>query len=491
MINVINNRFQEVLMAKFKVYRRDQLHLLPHSLEEYVPEGHISRMIYEVVEGLDTSGIEARYSELGQNTYHPKIILKLLFYGYATGVRSGRKIALRCESDTSYMYLSEMYRPDFRTINDFRKNNLKEIEGYFVEVVRVCKGLGMVKLGDISIDGSKLRANASSKRSKDKESYEAWLKNIEEEIRKMLEEAGKIDQEEDEMYGDNRGDELPEEIRTKEKLKAKIKEVLDKFKGEKEEKINLTDSDSQFMQERKGVIRSSYNCQVAVTEGQVIVGADVVTEREDHKQLTTMVEQAEEVLEEEIKEVIGDSGYASYENYEYLYQRNKVGYIPDHYFRELKRGEYKRAEKKYHKENFQYNEERDIYICPEGKELQFYKHQHRDKGVTKNKYRIYRGMECSGCPALTKCTEAKYRIIAREQREELQKEMRQRLLTEQGRKKYKKRLYTVEPIFGHLKYNLGYKNFFLRTLEKVRGEFKLMCIGYNLRKIFSFKMAMA
>ena len=324
-------------MAKFKAYRRDQLHLLPHSLEEYVPEGHISRMIYEVVEGLDTSGIEARYSELGQNTYHPKIILKLLFYGYATGVRSGRKIALRCESDTSYMYLSEMYRPDFRTINDFRKNNLKEIEGYFVEVVRVCKGLGMVKLGDISIDGSKLRANASSKRSKDKETYEVWLKNIEEEIRKMLEEAGKIDQEEDEMYGDNRGDELPEEIRTKEKLKAKIKEVLDKFNKEKKEKINLTDFDSQFMQERKGVIRSSYNCQVAVTEGQVIVGADVVTGREDHKQLASMVEQAEEVLEEEIKEVIADSGYASYDNYEYLYQRDKVGYIPDHYFRELKR----------------------------------------------------------------------------------------------------------------------------------------------------------
>src|SRR3989338_11559523 len=199
-MRAINQRFKEGLMAKFKPYKKDQLHLLPHSLEEYVSEGHMARMIYEVVEGLDTSGIEARYSELGQNTYHPKIILKLLFYGYATGVRSGRKIALRCESDTAYMYLSEMYRPDFRTINDFRKNNLKEMEGYFVEVVRVCKGLGMVKLGDISIDGSKLRANASSKRSKDKESYEVWLKNIEEEIRKMLKEAWKIDQEEDEIY---------------------------------------------------------------------------------------------------------------------------------------------------------------------------------------------------------------------------------------------------------------------------------------------------
>src|SRR4030067_674142 len=152
-------------MAKFKAYRRDQLHLLPHSLEEYVPEGHISRMIYEVVEGLDTSGIEARYSELGQNTYHPKIILKLLFYGYATGVRSGRKIAVRCETDTAYMYLAEMYRPDFRTINDFRKNHLSLMEGYFVEIVKMCKALGVVQVGELTIDGSKLKANAAPRRS--------------------------------------------------------------------------------------------------------------------------------------------------------------------------------------------------------------------------------------------------------------------------------------------------------------------------------------
>ena len=118
-------------MAKFKPYRKDQLHLLPACLEDYVPEGHLARLIYEVVEGLDTSAIEDRYSELGQNTYHPKILLKLLFYGYATGVRSGRKIAVRCETDTGYMYLAEMYRPDFRTINDFRKNHLSLIEGNY------------------------------------------------------------------------------------------------------------------------------------------------------------------------------------------------------------------------------------------------------------------------------------------------------------------------------------------------------------------------
>ena len=213
-------------MAKFKPYRKDQLHLLSSCLEDYVPEGHLARLVYEVVEGLDITAIEDKYSELGQNTYHPKILLKLLFYGYATGVRNGRKIAARCETDTAYMYLAEMYRPDFRTINDFRKNHLSLIEGYFVEVVKLCKGLGMIKVGEIVIDGSKMKANAAPRRSKDKVGYEAWLERIEGEIKEILSEAGRVDAKEDELYGEQRGDELPKEIQTKMTLREKIKEVL-------------------------------------------------------------------------------------------------------------------------------------------------------------------------------------------------------------------------------------------------------------------------
>lgn len=478
-------------MAKFKSYRKDQLHLLPSCLEDYVAEGHIARLVYEVVEGLDTSVIEDRYSELGQNTYHPKILLKLLFYGYATGVRSGRKIAARCETDTAYMYLAELYRPDFRTINDFRKNHLSLIEGYFVEIVRICKDLGMVKVGEIVIDGSKMKANAAPRRSKDKVGYEAWLEKIEGEIKEILKEADRVDAKEDDLYGEQRGDELPKEIQTKITLREKIKEVLSQWKGEGREKVNLSDPDSRFMQERKGVITPSYNCQVAVGEGQVIVGADVVVEENDRQQLIPMVEEAEAILDEEVKEVIADSGYASYDNYEYLSTHEKTGYLPDQYFEKVKHGAYGRPENKYHKANFRYDAEKDLYVCPEGKGLRFYKERDTDEGVVPRKQWIYKGSDCLGCSVAAQCTKAKYRTIAREKREELQEEMRQRLLSEEGREKYKKRLYTVEPIFGHLKFNLGYKSFLLRTIEKVRGEFKLMCIGYNLRKIFSYKMALA
>jgi transposase len=480
---------EERSMAKFKAYRKGQLCLLPPSLDDYVPQGHLARLVYEVVEGLDTSAIENRYSELGQNTYHPKILLKLLFYGYATGVRSGRRIAARCETDTAYMYLSELYQPDFRTINDFRKNHLAVIEGYFVEIVRMCRGLGMVKVGEVMIDGSKMKANAASKRSKDKTTYEAWLEDVEKQIKDMLREAGQEDEREDELYGDERGDELPEDIRTKESLKEKIKEVLGRFKEEKQ-KINLTDPDSRFMKLRQGGIASSYNCQVAAVEGQVIVAADVVAEENDRQQLAPMVEETERVMGEKVEEIIADAGYSSYENYEYLSQRSKEGYIPDQYFEKVKRGEYRSPEQRYHKDNFKYDSERDVYLCPEGKELRFYKERNRDKGV-RRKQRVYRGRLCSGCPVLGQCTGGRYREIACDKREHLLEEMRQRLLSGEGKEKYKRRLFTVEPIFGHLKYNLGYRTFLLRTLDKVRGEFKLMCIGHNLRKILTWKMAMA
>ena len=122
-------------MPKFKPYRKDQVMLFPKTIDEYVPQDHLARIICHIVEELDTSSIEDTYSPLGQNTYPPKILIKLLFYGYATGVRSGRKIAAKCETDTAYIYLAQMYNPDFRTINDFRKNHLVQLSSYFVDIL--------------------------------------------------------------------------------------------------------------------------------------------------------------------------------------------------------------------------------------------------------------------------------------------------------------------------------------------------------------------
>lgn len=470
-------------MAKFKAYRTRQPMLLPPSLEDFVPSSHLARVVDEVVEALDTKEIEDKYSELGQNTYHPKIELKLLFYGYSTGNRSGRKIAKMCETDTAYMYLAQMYRPDFRTINDFRKNNLAAIKDYFVKIIRMCKELGMVKIGQVSIDGTKIKANAANRRTKNKKGYEKWLEKIEEEIEQILREAEEIEGEEDRLYGKGkRGDELPGEINTKEKLRKKIKGIMKTLNTDKEKK-NLTDPDARFMKGGNGKIDINYNSQIAVSEDQVILAAEVINEANDRGALVSTLEQAGANTGEEIDEVAADSGYSSYDNYEYLKEREKTGYIPDQYLSKIEQGEYEKEENRYHEESFIYDKEKDIYICPEGKELRPYKRRHSEKGVRKRRQIIYRGVECKDCKVRHLCTKQKARTLAREERRGLLEEMRERLLSKEGKEKYKKRLFTVEPPFGNLKHNLGYRSFLLRGLEKVDGEFKLMCIGHNLKKM--------
>jgi len=503
-------------MGKFKPYVRNQPLLFPNSIDQYVPETHLARVIDEIVEGLDTTPIENEYSDLGQKSFHPKIIIKLLFYGYAIGERSGRMIQKKNETDTAYMYLSQNYKPDFRTINEFRKNNLEAISQYFVDIIRYCQAIGLLEVGQINIDGTKIKANASRKKTKTKEQCENWLEKIEKKINEILQEADKIDAKEDELYGDKRGDELPEEINTPEKLKAKIEaiskqlnkkeqksddktkkisetknkqsvkelksavklkekleETIEQFEDEKQ-KINVTDNDAAMM--KKGV---QYNCQAAVSSNQIIVAADVITDANDKQALKPMIEQSEDNLNTTIHDIAADAGYSSYDNYEDLSKNNKNGYIPDQDLSRLKNDKLG----KYHHEYFTYNQEQDIYICPEGQILT----RHRQKTDRGNHYTIYKCTDCHQCPVKKQCTQYEQRTISREDRRPLLEKMRERLQTETGQEKYLERMYTTEPVFGNIKHNLGYRNFLLRTLEKVKGEFKLMCIASNIKKIFQFK----
>jgi transposase len=277
-------------MQKFKPANNTQYFLLPPSVEDFIKEGHLARVVSEVVDELDTSTIENRYSYLGQKSYHPKLLLKLLFYGYAIGIRSGRKIASACESDVAFMYLSCMYKPDFRTINDFRKDNIELVEQLFIEVIKLCAKMNMVNIGTLVIDSTKLRANASNRRTKTKEQYEQWLSNIENQVKEIMTQAEVIDKEEDEKYGDNRGDELPKEINTKEKLRNKIKEAMKQMK-EEDDKINLTDNDAKVVRSG-GSLRTNYNCQTSSTLNGIIVSAYVTNAASDREHLLPVIQQA-------------------------------------------------------------------------------------------------------------------------------------------------------------------------------------------------------
>ncbi len=467
-------------MEKFKPVNNEQLYLLPPSVEDFIPAGHLARVINDVVETIDVREIAAKYSVLGQKSYSPHLLLKLLFYSYSIGIRSGRKIAVACEQDTAFMYLASMYKPDFRTINDFRKNNLAFIQHAFIHIVRLCKSMGMGKAGTLILDGTKLKANASADRSKNKEQYDQWLERIDDDIKKMLEEAAATDKQEDELYGNKRGDELPKELQSKQRLKEKIQQALADMKNE-DQHINLTDNEAKFIRSRKG-IDLNYNCQAAITEDGLIVSAYTSNNTSDRKETIKSVCIAEETIQNIYTDVLADSGYASFDNYEELTNQGKTLYIPDQQMNietELERNPY-------HRNHFVYNKENDSYICPENKELIFRGNSFHK--LNKQKSSVYICKDCPACAKQQLCTKGKYRQLHVQTREILRQQIRERLNSLEGKLKYLKRM-RIESVFGNLKHNLNYVHLYLKGIKKTTAEWQLICIGHNLKKIHKLKMA--
>jgi transposase len=461
-----------------KPYNQNQMELFPPTVRNLIEDDHLCMVVNDVVKELDLSCLYQKVSAEGNPPYHPAMMLKVLLYAYATGIFSSRKIAKSVKEHVPFIFLAAWQKPDFRTISDFRKNNLKELGMLFAQVVMMCKQLGMVKLGHVSIDGTKIKANASDAKTYD-------IRRIDREIKRMLDEAEAADQQEDLLYGaDKTGDEIPEDIRDQSKRIAKLKDLKKQLKQRQKEKINKTDPDAVFMKTQNG-IKTAYNAQVAADkEHQVIVAADVTNEVSDVEQLLPMIDQAEENTSEKINQCSADSGYSSGENIKTLEQRNVDAYIPDREYQAQQRG---KQVDDFHKDSFIYDEDRDLYICVEGEELIF---SHLQTRKNKEPLRIYQGRSCTTCQHFGLCTRSeKGRTISRHPYEKELRQMRQKLDSDSGKAVYGKRKHTVEPPFGHIKSIMGFTSFLLRGLEKVKGEFKLVSIAHNLRKIWLYLKA--
>jgi hypothetical protein len=283
--------------------------------------------------------------------------------------------------------------------------------------------------------------------------------------------------------GEERGfDDVPLELREKEGLRERLKRAKEKVLAERLKEINLTDEEATTMLHRGYRAEPSYNGQIAV-EGShgVIVAADLSKNPADYEGLVEMVEQAEENTGERVSEVLGDSGFSSYENLEYLEGRQIIGYIPDQKMESLRKGTDRHPE--FDKSRFKYDEMEDRYLCPMGKLLSY-------KGLLKRKgkpdIRVYQGSDCPGCQRKGECTKAQYRSVSQDPREYLMRGMRARLATQEGKKKYGKRKCIVEPVFGDMKYNRNMRGVLLRGKIKARGEFLIMCIAHNLKKIANY-----
>lgn len=435
------------LMGKsYRPYVPDQEFLLPPSLREWLPEDHLIYFVSDVIDNVDLTAMDAVYGEeqRGQPPYDPRMMTKVLVYGYCVGVFSSRRIQLRLSEDIGFRVLAAGNAPNFRTISDFRKIHLGTLEGLFEEVLKIALEAGAIKLGRVALDGTKVKANASKHKAMSYERMKEKERAIRAEVRALLAQAEATDAAEDALYGaDQRGDELPEELQRRASRLKKIREAKraleerarqeakDKGKSDQEvqqsrpagkDQYNFTDPESRIMKGGDGFVQG-YNVQAAVESTlQLIVGQDVTQAANDKAQIKPMLQVIEKQSGQRPDEALADSGYCSEKNLEYVETGNESGPIIDAY---IATGKQKHGESR--------------QPCPRGP-------------LPQDATRVER--------------------------------MKRKLQTKAGRRVYAARKTIVEPVFGQIKQARGFRQFLLRGLDKVRGEWSLVCLTHNILKLY-------
>src|ERR1700676_4481977 len=326
----------------FRPWNIDQTLLLPPNVQDFVPKGHVSRFIVELVrESLDLKEITGSYvSGLGQPPFDPRMMVALLLHGYASGLYSSRRIAKACRERNDFVMIVALDPPDFRTISDFRKRHLKALGALFLQVLKLCETAGLVKLGHVALDGTKIKANASKHKAMSYERMKKREAELKAEVARMLAAAEAADAQEDETFGkDKRGDELAgEEERRIEAEKEKQRQAEGRKKPGKpaappsdepnpKSQRNFTDPESRIMKSKDGFVQA-YNAQAAVDAGAQIVVAHELTQcGNDQGQLVPLIEAIENNLGRKPKQASADSGYCSEANLEALQAHGIDGYV--------------------------------------------------------------------------------------------------------------------------------------------------------------------
>lgn len=500
-------------------YNMDQLYL-PLDLEVHIPQHHVCRIVNDAVEQIDTSYLLDAYKGGGRPPFHPKMMLKIIIYAYTQKVYSSRKIAKQLKENIYFMWISQSQTPDFRTINRFRSEKMKEIiYNVFFSIVDLLKDHGLVKLEDYFLDGTKVEANANKYTfvwRKSMERYDQALDEKYQTIIQGIEQTTKKDEEieaagfQEKLQGNPvTSEEIRNAIKTfekrlekepKNKEVKKAKRLLEKDllprkqKYEKQKEIlkernsySKTDHDASFMRMKddhmkNGQLKPGYNVQMG-TENQFITGFSVHQRAGDPGCLQPHIELLERFKRPLPKRLTADSIYGSEENYSICEEKQMEAYVK---YTTLDKEQTKKFKNQVGRvENLTYDEDLDEWICANNKRLVF---QYETKKKTGNGYistkRAYRCTECHGCPFLDHCAKGKETktIIVSMKNQEQRKEVRERLETEEGDKLYRRRKIEVEPVFGHIKYNRGFNRFTLKGLSKTTLEWGLLSIAHNLLK---------
>ena len=425
-------------------YDPEQQLLLPAALQEWLPPDHLAYFISDVVDQLDLSVITVRYEEerRGGPPYHPRMMVQVLLYGYCTGVASSRRIARRLHEDIAFRVLAANNTPDFRTISDFRKDHLEALADLFLQVLELCRKAGLVKLGHVALDGTKVKANASRHQAMSYGRMKEKEAELAREVDELLKRAQEVDAEEDRRYGqDRRGDELPDELAFRESrlrkiraakaaLEAEAKAAAEQAEGEgrshsgvpeAKTQRNFTDAGSRIMPAPGGRdFIQGYNCQAVVDHAhQVIVAARATNRPSDKGQAVGMIQETVLNTGAVPREVSPDAGYYSAQTVDDLYA---LGVDP--------------------------------FVAPG-------RTRHGTVIPPASRGRIPGHLSAGD-------------------------RMRRKLRTKRGRQRYALRMKTVEPVFGQVKQGRGFRQFLLRGLEKANREWLMICTGHNLLKLFRF-----
>lgn len=459
----------------FKSHVQDQGELFPPRVGELIPDDDLCRVVSEVVDRLDLAAFAANYSPLGQHAYSPRTMLKLLYFGYAQGVRSSRAIEDKVLFDVRYRWLAGTDRPGKSAIAEFRTRNLQAIEDAFTQVVLLCRGLGMVSFGHWAIDGSRIKANAGKNALRGRESIEAELEALRKQIRQALAEAEAADA--DEPDDDPP---LPPDVRRKQDRERRLQQAMDELKQRPDlKRTNTTDPDAPLMKRKGGGFEPGYSPQLTVdADSQVVLAADVCTDQNDYMQLIPQLDQAQAALGEPPAALSADTGYATGSNAAELAGRGIIGYIPP-------KQDTNRPDGVFQRTDFHYESEHDRFVCPAGKALPHRQTKIKPRATGGHEARVYTCTECAGCELAPRCLKpgARTRSIEVSAHDGILAAMRERLSTPAGQAAYAKRKQSVEPVFGTVKWVMGFRSFLLRGLRKVKCEWRLATTAFNIRKI--------
>ena len=469
----------------------NQRALFASNVFDLLPADHPCFVYEDIFQQLDTSSVEEKFSVRGQNAFHPRLITGILIYAYSQGVFSSREIEKKCHEDIGFMFISHCNCPNFRVLSDFRKDNYEFFKECFKQSVLLAMEAGMASLGHVSLDGSKFKANTSKHKAMSYGRLKAKEKELTEDIEDLIAKAAKCDEEEDEEYQDKTGYEIPEELKIKEQRLAKIKEAKEALEkreqnlnpGKKiddKKQISFADKEARIMG-KKGAFDYSYNGQISVDEdNQIIVGQHLTQNANDKQEVAPALEEIKETTDDLPDKMSLDNGYMSGNNLEAFEDKETDVYIATGKGEKKDHREIEGSNRKIKKSDFNYNEDKDCFVCPAGHTLEL-------KTETSDGKKVYQGdkAECDICPYKARCCSSKRgepRTINTDDKEPLRQKMREKMEQESSKEIYKKRKKIVEPVFGQIK-NSGFRGFSLRGHEKASGEFSLACAVHNFKKV--------